>query len=51
MIEQSEKKRHELRGGKIRALYGHSTPQSCWEKRPSPGNFIPWHRPWNHKAD
>lgn len=26
MIEQSEKKRHELHGDKIRALYGHSVP-------------------------
>lgn len=26
MIEQSDKKRHELRDGKIRALYGHSVP-------------------------
>lgn len=27
MIEQSEKKRHELHDGKIRALYGHSVPR------------------------
>jgi putative RNA 2'-phosphotransferase len=27
MIKQSSKKRHELKAGKIRALYGHSTPQ------------------------
>lgn len=27
MIEQSEKKRHEMRDGKIRALYGHSVSQ------------------------
>lgn len=27
MIEASEKKRHEIRSGRIRALYGHSTPQ------------------------
>lgn len=26
MIEQSEKTRHEISNGKIRALYGHSTP-------------------------
>ena len=26
MIGQSDKKRHELKDGKIRALYGHSTP-------------------------
>ena len=27
VIEQSEKKRYEMRDGKIRAYYGHSTPQ------------------------
>ena len=27
MIEKSDKKRHEILGGKIRALYGHSIPQ------------------------
>jgi putative RNA 2'-phosphotransferase len=27
MIAQSDKKRHELKDGRIRALYGHSTPQ------------------------
>jgi len=27
MIAQSDKKRHELHDGRIRALYGHSTPQ------------------------
>lgn len=27
MIDRSDKKRHELGGGRIRALYGHSTPQ------------------------
>ena len=26
MIAQSDKKRHELKDGRIRALYGHSTP-------------------------
>lgn len=26
MIQASEKKRHEIRSGRIRALYGHSTP-------------------------
>ncbi len=27
MIEKPDKKRHEIHDGKIRALYGHSTPQ------------------------
>jgi putative RNA 2'-phosphotransferase len=27
MIKQSDKKRHEISNGKIRALYGHSTPE------------------------
>lgn len=36
MIERSEKKRHELRNGKIRALYGHSTPQKLTKDRADP---------------
>jgi putative RNA 2'-phosphotransferase len=36
MIAQSEKKRHELRDGKIRAFYGHSTPQKLELKPASP---------------
>lgn len=36
MIEKSEKKRHEIKNGKIRAFYGHSIPMliSKEEKRP-----------------
>lgn len=36
MIEQSEKTRHEISNGKIRALYGHSTPAriKLEEKKP-----------------
>jgi putative RNA 2'-phosphotransferase len=36
MIKQSEKKRHELRGGKIRALYGHSIPQKLLKEAAQP---------------
>jgi putative RNA 2'-phosphotransferase len=36
MIAQSEKQRHELRDGKIRALYGHSTPQRLARERAAP---------------
>jgi putative RNA 2'-phosphotransferase len=36
MIAQSEKKRHELQNGKIRALYGHSTPDRLTKERAAP---------------
>jgi putative RNA 2'-phosphotransferase len=36
MIAQSEKKRHELREGKIRAFYGHSVPQRLLRDRAVP---------------
>lgn len=36
MITASEKKRHELRDGKIRAYYGHSTPQRLTLNRTEP---------------
>lgn len=36
MIEQSDKKRHELRDGRIRALYGHSTPQKLLKEPAQP---------------
>jgi putative RNA 2'-phosphotransferase len=36
MIAQSEKKRHELRNGKIRAYYGHSVPQRFLRDRATP---------------
>lgn len=36
MIAQSEKKRHELRDGKIRAFYGHSVPQRLARDRAAP---------------
>ena len=48
MIARSEKKRHELRDGKIRALYGHSIPQKLVKNRAEPpallylGNEMVW---------
>jgi putative RNA 2'-phosphotransferase len=36
MIEQSSKKRHELKNGKIRALYGHSIPQKLLKEPAKP---------------
>ncbi|KPF52062.1 RNA 2'-phosphotransferase [Novosphingobium sp. AAP1] len=42
MIEQSEKKRHELRDGKIRALYGHSVPQRL-SKEAAPPPAVLYH--------
>ena len=36
MIAQSDKKRHELRDGRIRALYGHSTPQKLLKEPAEP---------------
>lgn len=36
MIEQSEKKRHELNNGKIRALYGHSVPMKILKEERIP---------------
>jgi putative RNA 2'-phosphotransferase len=36
MISQSDKKRHEIVDGKIRALYGHSTPKKIIKKEEEP---------------
>ncbi len=36
MIARSDKKRHELRDGRIRALYGHSTPHRLLEESVEP---------------
>lgn len=36
MIAQSDKKRHELRDSRIRALYGHSTPQKLLKEPAEP---------------
>lgn len=40
MIEKSEKKRHELIDGKIRAFYGHSTPIKILKEEKMPPNFL-----------
>lgn len=40
MIEKSEKKRHELIDGKIRAFYGHSTPIKILKDEKMPPNFL-----------
>jgi putative RNA 2'-phosphotransferase len=40
MIETSEKKRHEILDGKIRALYGHSTPNRIKIQEYKPPEFL-----------
>ncbi len=40
MIEKSEKKRHELAGGKIRAFYGHSMPIKILKEDKMPPNVL-----------
>ena len=40
MIEKSEKKRHELAGGKIRAFYGHSMPIKILKEEKMPPNVL-----------
>lgn len=40
MIAQSEKQRHELRDGKIRALYGHSTPERLLKEQCTPPRVL-----------
>ena len=40
MIEKSEKKRHELIDGKIRAFYGHSTPIRILKEEKMPPDFL-----------
>lgn len=40
MIERSEKKRHELKEGKIRALYGHSVPGKLLKKPAEPPEIL-----------
>ena len=36
MIDKSEKKRHEIKAGKIRALYGHSIPMHIVKEEKTP---------------
>lgn len=40
MIAKSEKKRHELAGGKIRAFYGHSIPMKILKEEKMPPNIL-----------
>lgn len=40
MIEKSEKKRHELASGKIRAFYGHSIPMKILKEEKMPPNVL-----------
>ena len=40
MIERSDKKRHEISNGKIRALYGHSIPQKIMKEPKSPPEIL-----------
>ena len=40
MIEKSEKKRHELKENKIRALYGHSIPMKIVKEEGVPPKFL-----------
>lgn len=40
MIEKSEKKRHEILNGRIRALYGHSIPMKIAKEEEEPPNVL-----------
>lgn len=40
MTESSDKKRHEISNGKIRALYGHSIPQKILKEPKSPPKIL-----------
>lgn len=40
MIALSEKKRHEINQGKIRALYGHSVPQKIHKEEKEPPAYL-----------
>lgn len=40
MIQASEKKRHEINSGRIRALYGHSTPQKISKTPADPPEIL-----------
>ncbi len=40
MIEKSEKKRHELKDGKIRAFYGHSIPMKILKEEKVPPDIL-----------
>lgn len=40
MIDKSEKKRHEISGGKIRAFYGHSIPMHIMKEKKTPPDIL-----------
>lgn len=40
VIERSDKKRHEIKDGKIRALYGHSTPKKIVKEEKAPPDLL-----------
>ena len=40
MIEKSEKKRHEIKEGNIRAFYGHSLPMKILKEEKTPPNVL-----------
>lgn len=40
MIEKSEKKRHEIKDGKIRAFYGHSIPMKILKEEKMPPDIL-----------
>lgn len=40
MIQKSSKKRHEIRGNKIRALYGHSTSEKIYKDVSEPPDYL-----------
>lgn len=40
LIEKSEKKRHEIKNGKIRAYYGHSTPMRIVKEKRMPPKIL-----------
>ena len=44
MIDKSEKKRHEISGGKIRAFYGHSIPMHIKKEKMIPPDIL-YHKP------
>ena len=43
MIEKSEKKRHELADGRIRAVYGHFYTNENYKRKNATGCFLSWH--------
>ena len=40
MIEKSEKKRHEIKDGRIRAFYGDSIPMKIWKEEKTPPDIL-----------